>query len=66
MDLGGLDRLNGDGVESPRGTKKGGETSKGMCKKRKWSKVGGEEEVTLTKEDLEKIVDVVTSSSEDR
>ena len=65
MDLGGLNGLNGDGVESLRGTKQGRETSKGSCKKGKGSKERGEEEVTLAEEDLEKIAGVVASTSKD-
>ena len=66
VELGGLDGLNGDGVESLRGTKRGGEISKWPHKKWKGSKARGEEEVTLMKQDLNKIKYVVASVSEDQ
>ena len=57
-----MDRI---GVESLCGMKCCAETSKGPRKKRKGSKAGGAEEVTLTEDDLDKIADAVASASED-
>lgn len=66
MDLEGTDGLDGTGVESPIGTKCDTKTPKCPRKKRKGSKVGGTEDVTLNKDDLDNIADVIASISEDR
>ena len=56
--------LGGKGATSPCSTKCIGEPPKGQKKKRKDTKPVTETEVTLTEDDLEKIVDAVTVASE--